>query len=150
MCIRDRDKAVLAEAKAQDPLAAPDVVQAATEARTRTDEAQKAIQEKRQAFSDYVAEKGQGLQSHLENVATQMKYPDAAREIVQHDFAVNEGKTLLTAAVADGATPEQQAAFDTFVREKGANIKPELEKLGAEEKNADIARALLELSLIHI
>ncbi len=138
------DKAVLAEAKAKDPLAAPEIVQAATEARTRADEAQKAIQEKRQAFSDYVAEKGQGLQSHLENVATQMKHPDAAREIVQHDFAVTEGKALLTAAVADGATPEQQAAFDTFVREKGSNIKPELEKLGEEAKNSDIARALLE------
>jgi hypothetical protein len=138
------DKAIIAEAKAKDPLAVPDVVQASVEARQQADQAKLDVEQKRKAFADYVSDKGNGLQSHLEDVAAQLKRPDIAREIVQHDFAVKEGKMLLDTATADGATFEQQAAFDTFVREKGQNIKPELEKMGEAGKNSDIARALLE------
>ncbi|HEY9676839.1 MAG TPA: hypothetical protein V6C76_02470 [Drouetiella sp.] len=139
------DGAFLAEAKAQEPLATDDVVQLATQARERATQLKQEAEQKRQAFTDFVNEKGDGLRTHLEDVAKQLKYPERAREIVTRDFTVKEGKQLLSAATADGATPESRAAFEQFVREKGGDkIRPELEKLAAEEKNADVAKALLE------
>ena len=138
------DVAVLAEAKAKDPLAAEKIVEAATQARQQADAAKQEYEQQRQKFNEYVEGKGQGLQKHLETVAEQLKYPEKALDIVRHDFAVKEGRDLLATAVADGATYEQQAAFDTFVRERGQQIRPELDRIGNEQKNSDIARALID------
>ncbi|MBI2810572.1 MAG: hypothetical protein HYX67_07080, partial [Candidatus Melainabacteria bacterium] len=138
------DHAIIAEAKARDPLAAATTVDAATQARQLADAAKLEYEQQRQKFNEYVEGKGQGLQKHLETVAEQLKYPEKALDIVKHDFAVKEGRDLLTTAVADGATYEQQAAFDQFVRERGQQIRPELDRLGNELKNADIARALID------
>ncbi|CAN5175848.1 hypothetical protein BH10CYA1_BH10CYA1_39410 [soil metagenome] len=138
------DHAIIAEAKARDPLASTTLVDAAQQARQLSDAAKQEYEQQRQKFNEYVEGKGQGLQTHLETVAEQLKYPEKALDIVRHDFAVKQGRDLLTTAVADGATYEQQAAFDQFVREKGQQIRPELDRLGEEQKNADIARALID------
>ncbi|MBS1954335.1 MAG: hypothetical protein JST89_09115 [Cyanobacteria bacterium SZAS-4] len=138
------DRAILAEAKARDPLASATIVDAATQARQVADAAKLEAEQQRQKFTEYVEGKGQGLQTHLETVAEQLKYPEKALDLVRHDFAMKEGRDLLTTATADGATYEQQAAFDQFVRDKGQSIRPELERLGEQQKNSDIARALIE------
>lgn len=138
------DQAIIAEAKARDPLASTDIVDAATQARQAADAAKLEFEQQRQKFTEYVEGNGQGLQTHLETVAEQLKYPEKALELVRRDFALKEGKDLLSSAVADGATYEQQAAFDQFVRDKGQQIRPELERLGEEQKNSDIARALID------
>lgn len=138
------DRAILAEAKAKDPLASTTIVDAATQARQAADAAKLEFEQQRQKLTEYVEGKGQGLQAHLETVAEQLKYPEKALDMVRHDFAMKEGRDLLTTATADGATYEQQAAFDQFVRDKGQSIRPQLERLGEEQKNSDIARALIE------
>ncbi len=140
------DLAIVAEAKAKSPLASTTVVDAATQARQQADAAKLEFEQQRQKFTEYVEGKGQGLQTHLEAVAEQLKFPERALDLVKHDFAVKQGRDLLTTATADGATYEQQAAFEQFVRDKGQQIRPELEKLGEAQKNADIARALIERS----
>lgn len=138
------DRAIMAETRARDPLASSTITEAATQAREQATLAKQEAEKQRKDFTDYVDTKGQGLQSHLETVAEQLKYPEKALDIVKHDFAVKEGRDLLTVATADGATYEQQAAFDQFVRERGQQIRPELDRIGEEQKNSDIARALID------
>jgi len=138
------DRAIMAETRARDPLASTTLTDAAKQAREEAVQAKKDYEEQRQKFTEYVETNGQGLQKHLETVAEQLKYPEKALELVKHDFAVKEGRDLLTTASADGATYEQQAAFDQFVRERGQSVRPELDRIAEEQKNSDVARALVD------
>jgi hypothetical protein len=138
------DRAIMAETRARDPLASNTITDAARQAREQATAAKQEYEKQRKDFTEYVETKGQGLQAHLETVAEQLKYPEKALDMVKHDFAVKQGRDLLTTATADGATYEQQAAFDTFVREHGQQIRPELDRIGEEQKNSDIARALID------
>lgn len=133
------------ELEAADPASAADVKTNATAARLTADEAQTKLEAQRKAFADYVGSKGHGLQTELEHVAGQLKQPDAAREIVQHEFALNSGKQLLENAVSDTATAQDREAFDQFVRDHGTPaMKPELAKTAEALQNSDIARALVD------
>jgi hypothetical protein len=91
--------AVMAEIKARDPLASDTVTLAAKQAREAADQAKEAYEKQRQQFTEYVESNGQGLQKHLETVAEQLKYPEKALELVQHDFAVKQGRDRATGSV---------------------------------------------------